>query len=555
MIVKADYIFKNMTLRQKVGYMICVRGYDYKEEIFRMLSEGCIGTAGSIIITQKGTRNLDEVVSAMNRYYKISKMPFGFFMDAECGITDMFDFGTPFPTFMALGATFSAELAYKMGNIIAKEGRALGFTILCCPVLDINTNPHNPIICTRAISDRAEPVILLGGEYIRGMQDAGMIPTGKHFPGHGDTGVDSHISMPVVEHDKDRLMNMELKPYRELIKEGLPGIMTAHIIFPKLLEKDEEGLPATLSRNIITNILRKELGFNGLILSDSLAMKGIKDIYGLEKCAVMAVKAGHDIILQDYNTNPELTLNALVAAVESGEIEMAQIDESVKRILTTLEQTGALDNKPLDLDEVRKITGASEHRAVAREIADRSVTLMEGCNIPLDIKPGERILIIATRSEEEGKIAEDFHANIVSKSEYLYNKCREYTENVVLHSVSDNPDESEVNKVLDISAKYDHVIYATFIRVISYKEWSGSIPSSQAGLMNALNRFGTKAAFVILGSPYVLNKVERLHNCVVTYGDCEYSIDAALKVLFGRMKPQGRLPVSINERYGFGYRA
>lgn len=549
---KADEIFQIMTLRQKVGYMICVRGYDYKDEIISMLSEGCIGTVGSIIITQKGSRKLDEVVSAMNRYYEVAQMPFGFFMDAECGITDMFDFGTSFPTFMALGATFSTELAYKMGNIIAKEGRALGFTILCCPVLDVNTNRDNPIICTRAISDRVEPVVRLGGEYIRGMQDAGMIPTGKHFPGHGDTGVDSHISMPVVEHDIDRLMNIELKPYKELIQDGLLGIMTAHIVYPKLLDKDEEGLPATLSRNIITNILRKELGFNGLILSDSLAMKGIKDVYGLEKCAVMAVKAGHDIILQDYNTNPELTLDAVVAAVESGEIEMVQIDESVKRILTTLERMGTLDSKPLDVEQVRKITGAAEHRAVAQEIADRSVTLLEGCNIPLDIKQGESVLVIATRSEEEGKIAEDFHANIVSKSEYLYNKCKEYTENVVLYLVSDNPDESEVNKVLQISGKYDHIIYATFIRVISYKEWSGSIPPSQAGLINTLNKLGDKAAFIILGSPYVLNKLDRLHNCMVTYGDCEYSIDAALKVLFGKMKPQGRLPVSINKRYTFG---
>jgi len=551
---KADLVFQSMTLRQKVGYMICVRAYDYKEEIIRMISEGCIGTAGSIIITQKASRKLEDVVSAMNRYFKASIMPFGFFMDAECGITDMFDFGTPFPTSMALGATFSPELAYKMGNIIAKEAKVLGFTILCCPVLDVNTNPDNPIICTRAISDRVEPVVQLGGEYIRGMQDAGMIPTGKHFPGHGDTAVDSHISMPVVEHDIERLMNIELKPYKELIKEGLLGIMTAHIKYPKLLAKGEEGLPATLSKNIITNILRKELGFEGLILSDSLAMKGIRDVYGIEKCAVMAVKAGHDIILQDYNSNPELTLDAVVSAVESGEIEMAQIDESVKRILTTLEYMGTLDSKPLDVEEVRRVTGTAENRAVAQEIADKSVTLLEDCNIPLKIKQGDSVLVIATRSEEEGKVAEDLHSNIVSQSSYLYNKCKEYSENVDHYLVSDNPDESEVNKVLELAVKYDYVIYATFIRVISYKEWSGSIPPSQAGLINKLNRLSDKTAFIILGSPYVLNKVERLKNCMLTYGDCEYSIDSALKILFGRMKAQGKLPVTVNEAYVFGYK-
>lgn len=550
-----DKILNSMTLRQKVGYMICVRAYDYKEEIMRQVSEGCIGTLGSIVITQNNSRKLEDVVAEMNRFIIKAKVPFGFFMDAECGITDMFDFGTSFPSFMALGATFSDTLAYKMGNIIAKEGRALGFTILCCPVLDVNTNPDNPIVGTRALSDRVEPVVLLGGAYIRGMQDAGIIPTGKHFPGHGDTGIDSHISMPLVGHNRERLMNIELKPYTELIKEGLLGIMTAHIVYPGLLDDDEAGLPATLSKNIITNLLRKEMGFEGLILSDSLAMRGIKDVYGLEKSAVMAVKAGHDIILQDYNTNPELTLNAVVDAVESGEIQIEMVNNSVERILNVIERMGNLDNKPLDIDNVKRITGDPEHRAAAREIADKSVTLVENESIPVGIKPGERTLIIATVSDIEGKTAKDLHSNIVGKSGYLFNKCGEFCENVGLLTINEDPNEGDIRNALGKAAGYDHVIYATFIRVISYNEWSGSIPPSQVELINELNKLGDKTVFIILGSPYVLNKVNRLYNCMVTYGDCEYSIDAALKILFGKMRPQGRLPVSVNERYSFGYEA
>ncbi len=550
---EAEQIFQRLTLRQKVGLMICVRGYDYPDRIFQLLQEGCIGTLGSIVITQQGVRDLEGVVAAINRYIRAACLPLGLFMDAESGITDMFDFGTSFPTFMALGATDSARLAFQMGQVIAREARALGFTILCCPVLDINTNPDNPIVGTRALSDRPEPVIRLGGAYVQGMQEAGIIPNGKHFPGHGDTAVDSHIALPVVRHDRDRLMQIELKPFRELIQAGLQGIMTAHIVFPALLGRDEDGLPATLSRQIITGLLRREFGFDGLILSDSLAMKGIKDIYGLERSAVMAVQAGHDIILQDYATDPAITLDAVLAAVEAGMIDRSQIDASVRRILATLERMGTLTSQPIDPDKVRATVGTPANQAVAREIADRSVTLLEGANLPLSSLPGARILLVVTRSQEEGGIAKDMHSNITSKAADLLEQCRNYAGEVRLHLVSEDPDEAESKQVLALAAEYDQVIFATIVRVISYKSWSGSIPSTQADLINALNRQAPGTAFIILGNPYILNKLDRLHNCLVTYSDCPYSISAALKILFGYLKPQGRLPVAVSPRYPFGF--
>lgn len=549
---RIDELISSMSLREKIGQIVCVRAFNFKEKVTEMLSKGLVSSLGAVIITQKGSRDLDRVIETINEYRRLSKFPLMLYMDAECGISDMFNFGTQFPSLMALGATRSRELAYKMGYVIGAEARAVGLSMTSNPVLDINNNPDNPIINTRAISDRAELVIDLASEYIRGIQQAGIIPNGKHFPGHGDTDIDSHLAMPVVTHSKEYLMENELLPYRVLIKKGLLGIMTAHIIYPSLAGEDEERLPATLSVNIITNLLRKELEFNGLIVSDSLAMKGIKDIYGLEKSSVLAVKAGHDIILQDYNSDPDITINAVVSAVESGEIDEEQINQSVRRIFELRERLGSFDNELIDPEYVRQFAGSKEHTDVAVSIADNSVTVLENRDIPL-MDLNERFLVIATKTEEEGSVAEDLHANIVGKSGYMFGECKKYINNVDFAVINEEPDKQETDYILKLAENYKNVILGTFIRVISYKEGSGSIPAAQAELIDALNKSVKKPVFIIFGSPYSLKKLPELSNCIVTYSDCEYSIDAALKVVFGKMASKGKLPVEINDKYRFGY--
>jgi beta-N-acetylhexosaminidase len=550
---RADELLSSMSLREKIGHMVCVRAYNFKEKIPKMLSEGLISGLGAVIITQKGSRDLEPVIGIINEYKKLSKFPLLLYMDAECGIRDMFNFGTIFPSLMALGATRSKELAYKMGYIIGKEASAIGISMASNPVLDINNNPDNPIINTRAFSDNVELVIDLAGEYIKGIQEAGVIPNGKHFPGHGDTDMDSHVAMPVISHSKEYLMKNELLPYKVLIKDGMLGVMTAHIMFPSLVGSNEEGLPATLSRNIITNLLRKELEFDGLIVSDSLAMKGIRDVYGLEKSAVLAVKAGHDIILQDYNSDPDITIDAVVSAAESGELNIEQINESVRRILEIRESLGNLNNQQIDIDMVKKAVGSDENVAVAIEIADKSITVLENRDIPFMPDTNEKVLVIATKTEEEGSVAEDLHSNIVGKSGYMFDECKKYIKNVEFAVINENPDPQEIEELLKLAENYERVVFGTFIRVISYKEGSGSIPAAQAKLIEMLNKTIKKPVIVIFGSPYALKKLPKLNNCIVAYSDCEYSIDAAMKVLFGKLKPEGKLPVTVNDKYINGY--
>lgn len=550
---KTNEWLATMTPKQKLAQMICTRSFDYREKIESMISEGLIGSIGGTVIVVNGTKELEGVVETINHFKSLSKLPLRFYLDAEIGVSHMFDFGTTFPSMMALGATFSKELAYKMGHVIAKEARVLGFSIVSNPVLDINSNPDNPIINTRAMSDDPSLIIELASEYVKGMDDAGVIPSAKHFPGHGDTSIDSHVSMPIVEHSKEYLMEVELKTFRELVKRGMKGIMTAHILYPALLGEEEDRVPATLSRGIMTNLLREEFGFDGLIISDSLAMKGIKNLYSLEDSAVMAVHAGHDIILQDYSTDPEWTLNALQDALESGKLDEKQIQASVRRNLTLYEQQALDEDGPIDLEQVKRTIECEEHQQVAREVADRSVTLLEAKQLPLRSYEQKKILVVGTRSHEEGKASEDLYLTIKEKVNELHEKCLQYAKDVDVLPISEDPTQAEIEKVKEISGEYDVVIYAAFVRVMSYKEHSGTIPPSQIELIHYLNEQLQQSVFIIFGSPYVLRKLNRLNNSICTYSDCEYSIDASLKVLFGSMQAQGKLPVNINETYTYGY--
>lgn len=550
--MQAEAWMRRLTLEQKLAQMIVMRGHDYARKARLMNEEGRLGAVGAVMLTIKGSRALADIVSWVNDCHAASSAPILFYLDAENGLADTFEFGTPFPTLMALGATRSRELAYEMGRCIAKEARAVGFGVVSNPTVDVNSNPDNPIINTRAIGDRVELVSELAADIVRGMQEAGVIPTAKHFPGHGDTQEDSHVSMPVVARDKASLMQVELAPYRALIPQGLLGIMTAHILYPALLAPGEERVPATLSRTIMTDLLRGELGFEGLLVSDSLTMRAVKLPYGIERAAVLAVKAGHDLILQDYESDPEVTLQALLAAVHSGEIGIDHIDSSVRRILTIKEKLGLLEHRLIAAEEAARVVRSPEHAAVAATIADRSVTVLEASSLPFTGKP---TLVIATIGEEEGREAEDLGYVVKSKTAYLRRQMTPYAGDFDMLLVREHPTEEDLAKVEHALAArdYDQVIYATFVRVLSYKEGSGTVPRSQLALIDSLRRRHPQTALLIFGSPYILRQMTPPANCLCAYGDCEYSIDAALKVLFGRMRAQGKLPVTVNDRYPFGF--
>lgn len=540
-----------MSLDEKVGQVIICRGLEYSDSMERMLKEGRLGGVGGVVIRDKCNKDPEKIFQYINHILSISKTPPFLYLDCESGIPDMFPIGTAFPNSLAVGATHDPEMAWKIGKAIAEEAKMLGFTLICNPVLDVNTNPDNPIIGTRAFGDRVDFVVSLGDAYVKGVQEAGVIPTGKHFPGHGDTSVDSHIAMPVVNHSKSRLEEVELRPFRELIKRGMKGIMTAHIYYPAIQEGDEKDTPATLSRKILTDMVKKEWQFEGLIVSDSLTMRAIKDRYGIEKAAIMAFNAGNDLILQDYESDPEITFKALKNAVLSGEIDEKELDASVLKILKMKEWCGVFDIKGIDEDTFRKLNNHGEHIELSRAISQKAVTVLENKTIPLNAE--SKTLLIAVGGDSLIKTAMDMGTIIPKRNDYLYSVLRKYQQDAAFITVGENPSMEELDRIKAEMAQYDNIIFATFIRIMSYKEGSGKMPEQQAKLVSMLHESGKNISTVIFGNPYPIKGLPESSNTICAYSDCKFVLDSVIDILYGKLKPSGRLPVTINEKYTFGY--
>ncbi|WP_135553874.1 glycoside hydrolase family 3 protein [Paenibacillus cymbidii] len=542
---------REMTLEQKVGQMVIVRAHGFEEAIRRRLSTGEIGAVGHILLHKTHDKKLERLIAVINEYRKLAGCPILFYCDGEAGLGAVFDFGTRFPSMMALGATRSAELAYRMGHAIGREVRAAGFHMISNPTVDINTNPNNPIINIRSIGEDPALVESLAAAYVAGMQEAGIIPLAKHYPGHGDTSQDSHVEMPALPHYSDRLYDIELKPYRTLIARGLTGVMTAHLYVPALQEEDEP-LPATLSRSVITGILRQKLGFEGLIVSDSLTMRGIKSVYGIEEAAVMAIQAGHDLILQDYQSDPEITLRAVCHAVRSGRVDVERIDEAVSRIFQYKARFNIMDNKEIDIRQSREVLDCEEHRTTARDIAAQSVTKLTGRHLPLR---ADNLLLIAVIGDEEGTEVEDMSFVIESRAGQVYERVRRFSPDAELLLVHEKPTEEDRRKVERAiqSERYDAVVFATFIRVVSYKPGSAAIPKEQADLADWLVGAIDKTVILLFGSPYVLHSVRRPANCLCAYSDDSYSIVACVDAVFGQMPTTGKLPITIGSSFPYGY--
>ena len=539
--------FGAMSLEQKVAQMIIVRGEEYADRIGEMAAAGQIGGIGAVAIP---VRDLEGMAELTNQWRKDADQPVLFYIDAECGAAQVFPFATRLPPMMALGASGDPSLAAEHARVVASEVRALGFGIVANPSLDVNINPKNPIICTRAFSDDTDQVIRFARAYIHSMQKNGVIPCGKHYPGHGDTATDSHIAMPEVHRSRTSLMECELRPYREIGNE-MWGVMTAHIYYPALMGEGEGVIPATMSRTVIHDLLRGELGYQNLIVSDSLTMKGIKDRYGLD-AAIGAINAGHDLILQDYASDPLLTFERVCRAARDGKSPLDRIDESVRRILSFKERIGILENPLVDPERVRTVVGCAEHRAVAERIADASITQLEGEDMPLSPGSAGKVLVIATVGpEEEQRITDIGESGGKSSLLFAQAVCARCDADVV--RMPEEPERGMVDELLARAQAYDTVIFASFVRTVSYKITSGMMAQEQERLIRSLAESGKRFVLAIFGSPYVIAELPQLRNLLLAYGDDRCSIGGAVKAIFGELTPTGRLPVTIDTRYPRGY--
>lgn len=538
----------SMTLDEKVGQLIIPatigmflsQDSDAFKEIRRDITEFHVG--GYHMLGEVNTIHEPAGVALLiNHLQRIAKLPLLITADFEGGVGLRYLGATRLPRAMAIGATGDPEKAFQAGRICAAEARAMGINVNFYPVVDVNNNARNPIINIRSFGGDVALVSRMARAYIRGSQSAGVMSTAKHFPGHGDTSIDSHLELPAIDVDRARLEAVELPPFRAAIEEGVGGVMSAHIALPRI---DTERLPATISPKILTGVLRGELGFKGVVFTDAMNMSGIVAHYPDGEAAVRAVKAGADVLL--YPPNVERTFMAVKRAVQSGEIKESRIDESVRRILEAKARLALDKTRFVDLNRLDQLLGTSEHQRLAREIIETGVTLVRDKRsvLPLKLTGEQKILFVTLVDNSEG------WRDGVPGSVFLAGLQSRHARTTHVH-VSEKTSPAEFTLINKLAALSDVVIVNGFIRVSAFK---GSIDLSE-GQINLLKHFSALEkpfVFVLYGSPYLIAFVPELPTYVLTYEYYPAAEEAALKGVLGEIPFKGKLPVELPGFYKAG---
>ncbi len=435
---------------------------------------------------------------------------------------------TVFPSNMAIGATGREQDAYDVARIIGQEARAVGIQIDFAPVVDVNNNPANPVINTRSFGEDPARVARLASRFVRGLEDAGTIATAKHFPGHGDTDVDSHVGLPIVTATMARLDTVELVPFKAAIAAGAGLVMTAHIALPAV--GGDSTTPATLAPGIITGLLRDTLGFRGIAITDALSMEGVGKGYSVEQSAVLAVLAGAEILLKP--SDPTRAIDAVVAAVERGQIPRSRIDSAARHILEMKARTGVTAQRTVNLDALRYVVGTPEHRAVAANVAERAITLLRDRDTLVPLPRTARTLVVQYVPETEFRAGRVFGSML-----------RTSLPGTKVLNISTASGQAALDSIAAAAQNADRVIVATYVRRI---EGAGrvAIPRNVAGWIDMLAQ-RQKVIVVSYGNPYLIQQFPAVGSYIVTYGVSDDLERAAANALLGRSSITGRTPVSL----------
>ncbi len=475
-----------------------------------------------------------------NQLQAKSKLPLLIGADFERGAAMRLDEGTSFPTAMALAAAGNPHDAYTMGKITALEARAVGIQWIYAPDADVNNNPGNPIINTRSFGEDPARVAEYVSEFVRGVEENGGLATAKHFPGHGDTASDSHIDLPVIHADRERLEHLELVPFRAAISAGVGSVMTGHLSIPAL--EPDANTPATLSSRILTDLLRQELGFEGLVVTDAMDMGGITVRYAPGEAAVRAVLAGADALLM--SPVPDAAFESLQAAVKSGRISSERLDASVRRILQAKARLGLEKNRLVDVDAINQKFGSAAWQNEAQDISDRGVTLLRDIphRLPLDGTKPSRALLLAFYADPEPYPGEDLERELRSRFDSV-TTLRADTRFVSADTLK-----------LPAPDSYDVAILALFVRV-SDRKGNVDVPAEQAALAEQLYKTGKPVITVGFGSPYLIERFPQAETWLAAFGISDVAQIAIARALFGEIPVRGHLPVTIpgvEMKAGFG---
>lgn len=520
----------HMTLDQKIGQMLMV-GFPsifYDDHIEQLVGEYKIG---NVILFSRNVKDAkqtrDLCVDIQRNVLEHTGIPAFISIDQEGGmVTRIYKDATYLPGNMAVGATHDPTNARKVAEIAAKELRALGINMNFAPVLDVNNNPLNPVIGVRSYGEDPKKVANFGVSYIKGLQGGGVIATAKHFPGHGDTSVDSHLDLPLVAHGRERLYKVELYPFKKAVENGVDAVMTAHILFPAL---EENRLPATLSYNILTNVLRKEFNFKGIIITDSMEMNAIAKYFGIARAAVLAIKAGADIVLVSHTKNTQIEVfNEIKRAVLRGEISIDRIDESVDRIIR-LKQKYRLFEDPYPDESSIELLGSKEHQEIVREISLNSITVVKDELGLLPIK-GQKILAISPEMTPVSAVDD----KVTTKLSFANSFVERF--GGIGRTIPVNPDRAFIDSIKREAEGKELVVVGTY---------NANLNEGQAELVNALLEVNKHIVVVALRDPYDLLKFKGISTYLCAYEYTPLSVQSVMEVLSGNHTPRGRLPVSL----------
>jgi beta-N-acetylhexosaminidase len=552
----ADKQLKKMTLEERVGSLIHVGinarfanvDSEFYQDIRRQVVENKVG--GVLFF---GAPVYDTAV-LINRLQAEAKIPLLISADAETGIGMRFENTTIFPWAMAVGATGNPEYARKIGVITGREARAMGIHHVYAPVVDVNNNANNPVINVRSYGENPEDVGNFGAAMAQGIQSSNAIATVKHFPGHGDTAVDSHSGLPIIDLPRERFDKVELVPFRKAIEAGVASVMIAHISLPQFdneqifplknpvlpiysesveLPKDAATIPATLSKKVQTDLLRNEMKFNGLIVSDALDMSGLTLYMGQEEAGVRAIEAGTDIL--EKPANPDVMIRGIVNAVKSGRLTEARINESARKLLAWKHQLGLFKQKITPIDKIDRVVSSKEVRELADEVGRQAITLVkdEGNNLPL--AKDKKIFVLAVTNGPD--------INFVSNT--LTRTLRQNGYKFEFAALDERSTETEQLNALGKAIKSDVIVAALYGRVRSGARNSGVLPQSGANVLEKILASDKPLINLSFGNPYLLLSYPQMKTYVVSYGDMSSLQKATANAISGNQDFYGKLPITV----------
>ena len=537
-----------MTLREKVGQLMmpfvlgnfAPEGSETHDRIVNIIEEESVGG----LIMSVGSPS--EVAVKLNDLQNHSKYPLLVAADLETGAGFRFrgavhiptnialGGATTFPSLMAFGATGDPRHAYQLGRITALEARAMGVHVPFAPVLDVNNNPDNPIINIRSFGEDPNAVADLGVALVRGLQDYGAVATGKHFPGHGDTGTDSHLALPIIQVGRERLDAIELVPFRAAIAAGIQGIMTAHIAVPAI---SGETIPATVSHRVLTGLLRAEMGFDGIVFTDAMDMAAVTRLFPRGEAAVRAVLAGADVILMPNDVKQ--AIDAIVLAIDEERLTEGRIDESVRRLLRLKEDLGLAEERSVPLEMIPQVVGVPQHVEMAREVAERSITLIRNERNLLPLLGTRRARVMSVSFRNPGDVL---------SGRYFDSRLRETYPRLVTRSVDEGTNSEAYQDLLSRARRSDLVVVSV------YSNYAGRVelPDATMEFVSELARRRVTHVVISFGNPYLISLFPDARVYLLAWSSAQVSQQAAADALFGDIAITGRSPIGMDPFFAVG---